>query len=213
MKVTYAPIVSDARGRFGGLVMSAWRATRVARRFREPANPKTTLQVAVRRIFINATRWWLANGTKTRAAWIAYAVGKNFQGRNKLIALQVPALKGDVNLNDMVGTPGDASTLAPVSMVITPGVTQLSVAVTAPSAPSGWTITEVVGFVVLDSNWSTAGIDVKQTEAFDATTPYTLLFTDLTSAALYQVRAWINWLAPDATQRYSASIAGTGTPT
>ncbi|MGB8273918.1 MAG: hypothetical protein WCF16_01460, partial [Alphaproteobacteria bacterium] len=160
MKVTYAPLVSDARGRFGGLVMSAWRSARVCRRFRAPANPKTTLQLAVRRIFINSTRYFVRMKPITKAAWLSFAVGKNFQARNHLIALQVPALKTSANLVPLVGTPGDASTLMPTSISVVPGAGQLVITVGAPSAPTGWTLTSIVAFAVKDTDWRTAGVDV-----------------------------------------------------
>lgn len=212
MKVQYAPLVSDARGRFGGLVMSAWRATRTARRFRAPSNPKTTLQVNVRRIFINCCRWWLKNGVRTRAAWVTYAQGKNFQGRNALVAREVPALKLSATLGPFVGTPGDASTLPPVSVNVVPGAGILTATVVAPAIPTGWTLTCIAGFAVKDTDWRTLGVDVAQTEMEDVVTPFVLVFSGL-ATVLYQVRCWCVWLAPDATERHSACVVGSGTPT
>jgi hypothetical protein len=212
VKVIYAPLVSDARGRFGGLVMSAWRATRLARRFRAPSNPKTAPQVGVRYIFINATRSWLQQKTNERAAWVSFALGKNFTGRNSYIAKQVPALKGDTDLTDLVGTPGDASTLAPSITSVTPGAGQLTVAIGAPSAPTGWTIVKAVAFAIRDTNWSAPVTGIGHYESEDATSPYEVIITGL-AALKHQVRAFLVWTAPDASTRYSASAASDGTPT
>lgn len=212
MIVYYGAIVADARGRFGGTVHSAWRGTRLVRVFRAPANPKTTDQLEVRRIFINLTRAWTVQGTETRAAWVSFALGKNFMGRNAMVAKQVPALNDQTDLNEMVGTPGDASTLPPVSIVVTPGAGQLAVTITEPTLPTGWTIAKCVAFAIKDSDWSTAGVDVSQTEGEDETTPFEVTLTDL-STVLYQVRAFIVWTAPDGSTRYSAALGDTGTPT
>jgi len=211
--VKYAPIVSDASGRFGGLVFSKWRATRVVRSFRAPSNPNSTDQAEVRAIFSNCGAAWLQQGTYTRLAWEAYAIGKNFLGRNAFIARQVPALQGIVNLDDYVGTPGDASTLAPVSMVVTPGATNLACAVTTPAVPSGWAIARVVAYALRDVNFAIAPATIEQKEATDATAPYAPDITGLTSQEDYNVRAFIVWTAPDSTTRYSASIAAQATTT
>lgn len=212
MRVIFAPLVSDARGRFGGLVASAWRATRVVRRFEAPGNPNTALQQGVRMIFRNATRCYTCMTTRFRAAWEAYQTGKNFTGRNAFIARQVPALQGDVNLNDFVGTPGDASTLQPTIASVTPGAGSLTVAVNAPTPPAGWTITTIVAFAIRDSDWDAALQSVFSYEAEDAAAPYSIVISGL-AAVLHQVRAFIVWLAPDGSTRYSACSSSTGTPT
>lgn len=212
MKVVYAPIVSDASGRFGGMVATKWRATNAFRRFRAPANPKTTLQLEVRRIFINASRFWTTQGARTRAAWTAFALGKNFQGRNRYIALQVPAMKGAANANLMVGTPGDASTLGFTLCTFTAGAGSITCAATPWTAPTGWSVVGVVAYAFRDSDWGAVGISVVQVEGEDLVTPYSIILSGL-ATVLHQCRAFVIWLAPDGTTRYSASTPGTATPT
>lgn len=213
MKLSYGAIVQDARGRFGGTVHSAWRATRLVRRFRKPANPKTTDQLKVRRIFSNGTRAWTVQNTETRNAWQSFAVGKNFLGRNSFIGKNVPALNDQTDLVNFVPTPGDASTLPPLTVVATPGSGELVVVVTPPTAPTGWTITKVVAYCVKDDDWSAVGVpDVKQTEAEAAADPWECDLTGL-ETELYQTFGFVVWLAPDATTRYSASLTHAGTPT
>ncbi len=165
MKITLAPIVSDVRGRFGGLVFSAWRGVRLARRFRAPSNPKTSDQMKVRRIFQNLTRLWTVMNTVTRASWVAWAAGKDFTGRNALVGKNVAPLNDETDCDLYVGTPGDASTIPPVSTVITPGDTELSVAVTEPTEPTGWTIANCTSYCFLDNDFSAAPCDVGQVEA------------------------------------------------
>lgn len=212
MKVVYGPLVTDARGRMGGVVASAWRATHTFRRFRAPSNPRTVDQLKVRRIFYNLSRLWTITLTNTRASWTSFASGKNFQPRNSFIGRNVPALNDDVNLADFIGTPGDASTIPPFSMTVTPGVETLVVAITVPVSPTGWTITKCVAMAVADVNYSTANPLIWTTEGEDLTTPYSITLSAWTNQ-LYQVRGFIVWLAPDGSTRYSASLSGSGTPT
>lgn len=212
MKVQYGPLVSDARGRFGGMVASAWRGTRMVRRFRAPKNPKTALQVEVRRIFINCMRCWQRQTTTVRAAWLAYAVGKNFVGRNHFVGAQVPVLKGKTNLNDYVGTPGDAGTLGAASITVTPSAATLTVVFNSVPTIAGWTVTKAVAYVLQDSDWGAVAPIVFQFEGEDVTSPYSVALTPL-AAVLYQVRGFLVWLAPDGTTRYSISAPATGTPT
>lgn len=212
MKVVYAPIVSDARGRFGGLVMSAWRGVRLARRFRSPSNPQTTDQMKVRRLFQNLTRAWTVQNTETRAAWVAFASGKDFTGRNSLIAKNVPAMNDQTDADDFFGTPGDASTIPPLSTAIVPSDGALEVTITPPTVPSGWTVAACTAYCFLDADWSAASEDVAQVEAVDVTTPFVCDLTGLTNGSEYQVRSFIRWTAPDATTRYSACIAEQATP-
>jgi len=213
VKLSYGAIVQDARGRFGGTVHSAWRATRLVRRFRKPANPKTTDQLKVRRIFLNSTRAWTVQNTETRNAWQSFALGKNFLGRNAMVAKQVPALNDQADLALFVPTPGDASTLPPVTVVATPGVGALVVVVTPPTVPTGWAITKVVAYCVKDADWSDAAVpDVNQTEAEAAVDPWECTL-DTLDTVLYQSFGFVVWLAPDGTTRYSAALTHAGTPT
>lgn len=212
MKITYAPIVSDVSGRFGGLVFSKWRGVRLARRFRSPANPSTADQIKVRNIFRNCNVFFIRQTSNVRAAWTAFAVGKDFTARNAYIGKQVPALNDDVNMDDFVGTPGDASTLAPQSMALVPGVTEIVATVTPPILPAGWTITAVHAYCVQDNDLSAAVQGGGHIEATASESPWECTLTSL-PVLLFQIRGYIEWLAPDGGTRYSISLADTSTPT
>ncbi len=212
MIVTYAPLVADVRGRFGGLVMTAWRGVRVCRRFRAPSNPKSTDQMLVRRIFQNATRAYALQNTVTRAAWVAFEAGKDFTARNAFIGKQVPVLNDQTDCDLMIGTPGDASTLVPTSATCTPGDTEISVAVIPPTPPTGWAVAACTSYCFLDSDWSSGAQNVVQVEHSDVETPYTCLLEGLTNDVVYQVRSFITWTAPDGSTRYSSSEIDQSTP-
>jgi len=212
MKLSYGAVVQDARGRFGGTVHSAWRATRVLRRFRAPGNPNTANQQEVRRIFINCTRSFLYFGTYVRAAWQAFAKGKNFTDRNHYVAVQVPLLKNQTNLNNYEGTPGDPYAPAPTITSVTPGSGQLTVNCGAPTAPAGYTLQGIAAEAIRDNDWSVAGVAVGHYEGWDPTSPYSIVITGL-AAVLHQVRAFCVWTATGGQTRYSLSAKSTGTPT
>jgi len=215
MKITLGPLVSRASGRFGGTVASSWKGIDLVRKFRKPANPKTVAQTEVRNIFINLTRVFSLMGTRLKDAWDSQATGKAYIGRNNFIGKNVPDLQGQADLANLVATPGDASTIPPVSMTVTAGAGTLTVAVTTPTAPTGWTLTRVVAVALKDLDYGTvqAYADLTPTEGEDATSPYSIVLSGLTAAQAYRVASFIHWTAPDASLRYSAAIKGTGTPT
>ena len=212
MKVIYAPIVSSVSGRFGGLVFSNWRSVSLVRRFRKPANPKSTDQGYVRNIFRNSNISWIRQSPNVRAAWVASAVGKDFTGRNHYIGKQVPVLNDQTDLDNLVGTPDDASTLAPTSLVLTPGVNEIVATVTPPSIPTGWSITKVHAYAIPDADWSSAVFANAHKEAEAAAGPWECTIA-LFAIVLHQVRGYIEWLAPDGTTRWSTSLADSNTPT
>ncbi len=214
MKVVYAPLVSDVRNRFGGQVFTSWKGIPVVRRFAKPGNPNTTDQQEVRKIFQNLTIAYVRMGALQRAAWTSFAAGKPFIGRNRYIGLNVPALNGDVVLDDLVFSPGDASTIPPTGVTVTPGVGELVCTVPSPGTPTGWTLTSAICVALKDADWSTS-LPISTflpVEGEDLATPYEVTLTGL-SAVLYWVGAFIKWLAPDGTVRYSASVSASGTPT
>jgi len=212
MKITYAPIISDASGRFGGMVFSKWRGVRLVRRFRKPANPQSTDQVYVRNIFRNCNIAWIRQSPNVRAAWVASAVGKDFTGRNHYISKQVPVLNDQTDMDLFIGTPGDASTTAPSSVVSGGGDALLVVTVTPPAVPAGWAITKVHAYAIADNDWSAGTFVNGQTEAEAAAGPWECTITPLSNGTLYQIRGYIEWLAPDGSTRWSISLTDTDTP-
>jgi len=213
MKVTLAPIVSTISGRFGGMVGTNWKGIYLFRRFQSPSNPNTTAQQNVRVLFRNLTITFTIQTARLRAAWDSFATGKRFIARNSWIGRNVAIMNGDANLNDMVATPGDASTLPPTNITVTPAAAQFTIDISTPALPTGWTITRIITVVWRDRDFRTlqpasaVGFD----EEVDTTSPYQNVHTGLDAAALYQIAAFIEWLAPGAQTRYSASFRTTDT--
>lgn len=214
MKLTLGPIVSDARGRFGGQVFSAWKGIALSRRFQPPANPNTVDQQSVRNIFRNLSKQYTVQGAEFRAAWTTFATGKKFIARNSIIAKNVKLLSLISDCQGYVFAPGDASSLAPTAITVTPGAGQLVVAVTAPTAPAGWTLVSAIAVAIRSVDMKTDQTygTLTPTEGSDASTPYSITLAAL-ATVLYEVGAFLKWTAPDGSTRYSASINGRDTPT
>ena len=193
------------------LVYSSWRGVKYVRGHVVPANPNTVAQQEVRGIFSTLSAMWNRAPSIFREPWTANAAGNPYTNRNKLVALNSAPLKNQTTLANFVFSPGMGGAIPPASIVITPGVGQLSVAVTAPSLPTGWTITAAQGACLLDGDPSPVLIRTP-VAAEDTTSPYAVVFTGLT-VALHRVGVWLKWTAPDLSTRYSTAITGSGTPT
>jgi hypothetical protein len=97
-------------------------------------------------------------------------------------------------------------------MVVTPGTGQLSVALSAPSLPTGWTITAGQAIAVLDQDPHDVIAGVP-TANEDVTGPYTVVLSGLTTGSVYQVGGWLKWMTPAGLAAYSIALRDQGTPT
>jgi len=211
MKVTYGAIVQSASGRFGGTVHTNWKGVQVVRRFAKPSDPNTTFQQHTRFAFLNLTRSFLLMTTNVRAAWDSFVVGKPLINRNAYLGKNVAAMGAGSTTSVLEATPGDSSTLAPSAAVPTGAAGQISFVVTVPVAPTGWAITAVVTACVPDVNLNAVAqvaSELQWHEATDATDPYTGATITGLAADTYATFAFIKWLAPDGSDRYSAAILG-----
>ena len=211
MRVTYGAIVQDASGRFGGTVHSNWKGRQLVRRFRQPTNPDTVAQQGVRNIFRNLTRAYSIMPSRTKASWDTWVVGKPLIARNKLVAVNVPLLQGESNWSALEPTPGDSSTLPPAAFVPTGDNDQITTVLTAPAIPTGWSIANAVACCIPEQGDPVTDIlpanECQIYEGADATSAYTPTITGL-PAGDYYVWGFIEWLAPDGSTRYSASLSG-----
>ena len=112
----------------------------------------------------------------------------------------------------MVFSPGAKGGLAPLTTVVVAGSNQLTVTVTAPSPPSGWTLTSCIAAVIRDGAPATTTL-YEVTAGEDVSAPYDIILTGLTASQLYVVGAWTKWAKPDGSIAYGPSILDTGTPT
>lgn len=210
MAKTTAPVLSfGASGQIADtLVFSSWKGVPYARRYVKPANPQTTKQQQTRGVFAMLNGLWLYLGSIGSAPWNAYATGRPLLGRNAFIGENVKTLRTTppaTDMADFIGSPGAKGGLPPVSMTPTPSSTQISMAVTVPDAPDGWTLTAAQGVCLTDQDPQLpfTGIVV---EAEDTSASYAVVFTGLTTATDYVVSIWLKWEKANGEVAYSRSL-------
>jgi hypothetical protein len=220
MAKTTAPLLSfGASGQIGkSIVASKWKGRSYMRRHVVPANPQTTAQTSTRDMFNFLGQVYKRAPALFTDPWDLFATGQVLTPRNaftgqNITAMRNPGTTPDTNLNDMIMSPGAKGGIMPKSAVATPGSTQLSIAVTAPSViPPGWTIFSAVAAAIRDQN-PTSGILYDITAIEDLSSPYTCVLTGLTASVSYQWGAWLKWNKPDGTFAFSAALRGQATPT
>jgi len=194
------------------LTFSKWKGRPYVRQKVTPANPNSTGQQLTRNIFKNASLLYKNAPSLVRDPWDLYIKGQVMTSYNAFSKFFVGELRGDSDLADMVFSPGAKGGVAPVSITVTPGSNQLSVAVTVPSPPTGWTLTSVTAACILDgAPESLTAYDWTADE--DTSDPYTVVLTGLTASVQYAVGAWIKWEKPDGSVAYGPSLTDLATPT
>jgi len=214
MAKTTAPLLSfGGSGQIGKtMVYGSWKGRSYVRRHVTPANPQSAEQTITRNAFSFLQSVYKYAPALVTDVWTAYATGLVMTARNGFTKFNLPVLRGEPDLANMVLSGGANGGPPPTNAVVTPGNNQLSVAVTAPTTvPTGWTLTSAVVAAIEDQD-PDSGTLFTITAGEDTTDPYTVVLTGL-NEQLYQVRAWLKWARPDGSVAYSPDFATTGTPT
>lgn len=213
MAIPTAPFLSfAASGQIAKTLVAAnWKGRPYLRRYVIPSNPNTAAQQSTRNTFSWGNAVWKISPTLFQAPWDAFAQGQVLTGRNAMLSSVVSNLRGDVDLADFVFSPGAKSGLAAASMAVTPGVGTLTVDITAPALPAGWTIVQGIAAAIEDQSPET-GTLYTMTAGFDATDPYSVVLAGL-NTNLYYVGAWFEFTKPDGSTAYGPSIHDSDTPT
>lgn len=213
MAVLTGPLMSlSASGTIAKtLTYANWKGIQYARTRVTPANPQSSAQTSTRAVFAYLQDLYKFMPSIGREPWIAATAGIPMTPQNMLLSKNVSILRSEVDLDLLVMSPGARGGIPPTSMIITPGSGTLSVAVTAPAGPAGWTLTAAQGLVVKDQDPHDpiAGTPVA---VEDTTSTYTLLFSALTGSAVYQVAVWLKWATPSLDTAYSVALRNQGTP-
>ena len=214
MARTSGPLLSfDARASVGKtIVYSNWKGVPYARRWVQPANPNTSDQQAVRGVFKWLMAVWSFMPAAAQEAWNAYAQGQPMTGRNAFAKFNVAPLQGQTDLTNFVMSPSARSGPIAQAATFTPGNDLVTVDITAPALPSGWTIVEAVAAAIRQQNPS-SGVLYTVTAGVDATSTYQIVLSGLASAQTYVCGAWFKYLRPDGTFAYGRSIQGTALTT
>ena len=187
------------------LTYSKWKGRPYIRTRVIPANPKTVEQSKTRSVFSWGSDQWKNAPTLGRSPWDRFAQGQVLSGRNAFIGRQIPVLRNVTVVDNWIGSPGAKGGLAPSTVVLTPAALQMTVDVTAPTPPTGWSLTSaVVALLEQQDPQTDTGINMVVRE--DLVDPFSLIFTGLNAATIYVASAWLEWLKPDASIAYGASL-------
>lgn len=207
MSKVRGPLLSmRAAGQIGSSqVYASWRGVPYVRQYVVPANPRTTGQMGVRNPFR-----WLQDAYRSmpgalQAVYELYASGRPLTARNGWTKINVSALQDQTDLYNLTFSPGAAGGPALGGMALTPGSGEITVNVTAPTLPTGWTMTavHVVALEMQDPQDAFVG---PWRYATDTSAPYSVTLTGLASATEYMVGAWGEYARPDGGTAYSASF-------
>jgi hypothetical protein len=215
MSKLIAPLLSFGAG--GQLaktaVYSSWKGIPYARRYVIPANPRTTRQQVTRSMFRTLNSMWLLMPGVGKEPWLARAQGRPLTPANAFLQANIKGVDPTtppIDWTDFVGSAGAKGGLPPISLGVTPAATTLTAALGAPQVPEDWTIEEAQGICFLDGDPQAPFVGNIQAQV-DASAPYSLVFTGLTSATDYVVSAWFKWNRPDGTFAYSTSMTDLAT--
>ncbi len=116
------------------------------------------------------------------------------------------------DLTDLQISCSALSGLPASGLTVTPGSGTLTVGLTAPSLPAGWTITQGNAAAIRNED-PHSGTNYNVAYGFDASSPYSIALTGLTASEEYIVGGWFTFLRDDGKTAYGVSVQTTGTPT
>jgi len=215
-KVTAPLFGFNAAGSVGqAITFATWRGVKYSKRYTTPSNPRSTAQTLTRDIFTSLNQFWKLAPSGLVEPWTYYASGRSFLTRNAFIGQNIAVLRNDTplaSMETMIASPGSGGGSAPSAIAVTPGSNQLSLALTLPDVPTGWTLTASRAIAFIDQAPS-ATFSTEIVYNRETTTPQTNVITGLTASELYVVAAFLEWTKPDGTLAFSVGINDTGTPT
>lgn len=207
MSKVRGPLLSmRATGQIGtSQVYATWRGVPYVRQYVVPANPRTTAQIQVRSPFA-----WLQDAYRSipgalAAVYEAYTAGRPMIARNGWTKINLPALQAQLDIGNLTFSPGARGGPAPASINVTPGSGSLQVNVTTTALPTGWSIAaaHVVALEMQDPQSDFIG---PWRYGSGNTAPYSVTLSSLGNGVEYMVGAWIEYLRPDGSAAYSASL-------
>lgn len=214
MARTVAPLLSfEAAGQIAKTqVYATWKGRPYVRRYTVPANPNSAEQQLTRNVFRWLTNVWKFMPGSAIDAWQLYAEGSRITDRNAWMKLNLAALREQTDIEQMTISPSARSGLIANDIALTAGNDQITVVLTAPDLPTGWTITKAYAAAIRNQD--------PQTESFgtvvagtDLAAPWSIVLTGLADATEYVVGGWFQFTRPDGTFAYGRSLQDTATTT
>lgn len=213
MAKTVAPLLSfDAGGQIAKTqVYSKWKGRPYVRRYVVPANPNTSAQQLTRNTFRFLNDLWKFFPGGAIGAWNLYGDNSRFTARNGFLKLNVGPLRDQTDLDAMTISPAANGGIAAASMVVTPSAGTLTVVLTPPSLPTGWTVTSAFAAAIRDQDPQTGNI-FTVVSGSDNSDPYSIALTGLTASQVYQVGGWFQYAKPDASLAFGQALQQQATP-
>lgn len=212
MAKTTAPLLSfEGSGQIGKTqVYSKWRGISYARRYTIPANPNSDSQKATRGVFKWLAGVWKQLDPAVQATFLAFSKGRPFTDRNAFVSKNLSGLRGTdsvpaTTLALGVMSPGSNAGLAVGSISSADaGTHELTVTVTPPAVPDGWTVVKVHAVVFVQQNANTSTTYESHYGNADAD-PWLISFPAI-GAATYAIFGFVEYTKPDGSTAYSPSV-------
>lgn len=206
-KVT-APLLSFGAG--GAIaktqVYASWKGIPYVRRYVVPANTPSTEKDKTKNLFRTLTQLYKNMDTDALAPWSAFASGKPLTSRNALLKFNVSksAMWGQTDWDAFIGSPSTKSAPTFTAFALASGSAGvLTSTVSAPPAPTGWTLSSAIYVVRVDDNPQTTTDYSIASHAVNSS-PWELALSSLPTAT-YMVSAWLVWSIGGGLFAYSAS--------
>lgn len=214
MARTTAPLLSfEASGQIAKTqVYSKWKGRPYTRRYTVPSNPQTAEQTKTRSLFKWLSDLWRYMPAAAVSAWDLYANNLQITNRNAFNHINLGPMRGDTTTTHFLASPSAAGGIAAAGASATPGAGQLSIAVTAPSLPTGWTIVaaHAIAFKEQSPQTDTPGAIGYAT---DVTAPYVCVITGLTATTLHRWGAWFEYMRADGSPAFGQALMNTASTT
>jgi len=213
MARTVAPLLSfEASGQIAGTqVYASWKGRPYVRRYTIPANPNSAGQQLTRNTFKWLNNVWKFMPGSAIAGWQLYADSSRITDRNAFLKINNGPLRSETDLTNMIISPSARSGLIAAAMVATPAAGQVTVDLTAPTLPTGWTVTQAYAAAIKDQDPQTEA-EYVVTAGVDAAAPWSIVLSGL-DAADYLVGGWFQFTRPDGSFAYGQSLQGFATVT
>lgn len=208
-----APLLSfDAGGQIAkSLVFAKWKGRPYVRQYVIPSNPNSAAQQLTRNTFRFLSALWSYMPAGSIGAWELYAANSRFTPTNGFMKKNVGPLRDQTDLLLMTVSTAANSGIIAEDITLTPASGQITVDLTAPSLPAGWTITQAHAVAIRNVDPQTEEIyDV--VGGSDASAPYSIVLSGLTDGEEYVVGGWFEYTRSNGDTAYGASLQDTATP-
>jgi len=199
-------------------VYASWKGRQYARRYVVPANPDSDAQKLTRAVFAYLFGLYRYSASGALSAMAAAATGARLTTPNMFVRANLHTLRAAVANDALVLSPGYGGAPVTPDAVITPGTTNLSCAIPAPTLPNGWTAVPLM-YAAAVLNWSGSdytdvGADYTMHEVSEGTPSggtYTCDITGLVTGTDYTVAAFYSVARPDGVTAWGVSSVQVGT--